>query len=248
MREFSAGGPRSSMGKLRRVWREHLELESDDELEDLLLLIRLWHAAPTYKRLQDKLEIGLPAAGLRVITGDGAQSPYEQLIWRLNEEERYYFRPETLRDECDRAGLLAAQPLPQRPARETSAAHVGWGGPRRCAVRSFKRPGIDLTDTADDLLSLLEFFDGRYLHAGRSWTAVYEQLKAFFTPLLSRLDAVDLLLDTHASVAFAVGALLHEGLEGSPSLGVGAEPTDTERTAFGRRCFWGVARPSSFPW
>ncbi len=218
MREFLEGGPGSKMGKLRHAWREHLQLEDDDELEDLLRPLRIWHSALNYQRLQDELELKLPAVGLRVISGDGAQSPYEQLIWRLNEEETYYFHPDALRHECERAGLAIDRPLakPQRPKsrppRGKSAAHRGWSGPRRCAVRSFKRPGVDLADTADDLLSLLEFFDGRFLHAECSWNAVYEQLEPFLTSVLSKDNAFDLLLDTHTSLAFAIGTLLHAKL------------------------------------
>ena len=202
MREFLAGGPRSNMGKLRAKWRDHLELETDDELEQLLRLLRIWHSAPTYRALQDELEVKFPAVGLRVPSGDGAPSPYEDLIWRLHGEETYYFDSEALRRECERAGLVEGEPAVQhrRPL---------------VAVRSFRRPGIDLSDTADELLSLLEFFDGRFLQLERSWTALHRQLAPFFDGVTSRHRAFDLQIDTHASLAFAIGAQLQAkfGLE-----------------------------------
>lgn len=199
IREFRAGGSRSNMGKLRARWRDHLEIETDDELEEILRPLRIWHSAPTYQGLQADLETKFPMVGLRTATGDGATSPYEDLIWRLNGEGVFYFDCDALRLECGRAGLVEGQPVAQR--RQPLVA-----------VRSFKRPGADLTETADELLSLLEFFDGRFLQREHSWTTVHRRLEPFFADVTSRHHAFDLQIDTHASLAFAIGAQLQAKL------------------------------------
>lgn len=196
---FEKGGGGSKMGKLRAKWREHLELETDEELYHLLRPLRFCRSAPDYARLKVELEGKLPSVGLLVETDDGAQGRYEQLIWRLHREGSHYFDADTLRAECERASLTTAPPEdePSRP---------------KIAVRSFKRPFVDLADTSERLLSLLHYFDGRFLHEENTWETVQAELEPFFGDVVSTVQAFDLQLDTHASLAFAAGALLEPKL------------------------------------
>ena len=194
------GGSSSQMGRLRSRWREHLELGCDEDLIAILEPLCIWPASATYKQLQDELEQGLPLAGLRVPDSDAALSPYEDLIWKLHGEEQYYFDPDTLRRECERAGLVESPPVPS--------------GHRRpfVYVRSFARPSMDPSDAADEYLSLLGDFDGRFLAPHHAWPDVRGQLCRFFGDVMTRHRAFDLQIDAHASLAFAAGAQLHAKL------------------------------------
>ena len=197
--KLKQGGNRSKMGKLRAMWREHLELESDEELFHVLRPLRFCRSAPDYARLKIELEPKLSSVGLLVEAGDGAQDRYEQLIWRLHREGSHYFDAVTLRAECERASLTTDPPEEEyaRP---------------KIAVRSFKRPFVELADTSEELLSLLHYFDGRFLHEENSWETVQAELEPFFRDVVSSIQAFDLQLDTHASLAFAAGVLLEPKL------------------------------------
>lgn len=65
VQKLLSGGPSSTVGKLRAKWREHLELETDEELCELLHPLRVCAGAPHYKALQSELEFRLRALGFR---------------------------------------------------------------------------------------------------------------------------------------------------------------------------------------
>lgn len=222
LHELAKGGPRSKAGRLRAHWREHLGFKSDRELFDLLKLLRIWKSAPDLAHMQNQLDRELTRVGLRPGTGTGAESGYDDLIWKLHREGTEYFDADSLREECRRSNLVGQ-----------SAS--GRQSPRRAVgIRSFRRPGVDLGDRVDDLLSFVDLFDGRFLVAGRSWEQLGFELRGFLVPLASAHEAVDLYLDTHASLAFATGSVcepklgLEVGIQQRSRAGVDTWSTTSE--------------------
>lgn len=61
-------------------------------------------------------------------------------------------------------------------------------------------------------MSLLEFFDGRFLEPDHSWADVHGRLRPFLEQVAGRHRVFDLQIDTHTSLAFATGAELHAKL------------------------------------
>jgi hypothetical protein len=193
--QLAQGGRCSATGRVRTMWREHLRLKSDEELFELLQPLRLWPGAHDLARIQAELDCVLPTVGLRPTEGDGAVAPYDDLIWKLHAEGTHYFTEGTLRAECDRAGI--STPVPEPAPR-----------PHAVGVRSFKRAGVDMADSVDEYISLLDSFDGRFLLPDVSWAAVFDDLKGFFEEVVTRQRSFDVQLDTHASLAFASGFVL----------------------------------------
>jgi len=196
LRQLREAGPKSEIGKLRTQWREHLALETSEELFKILEPLCIRAAEPSYHRLQEDLDVLFPAAGLRPVSGDGALSPYDNLIWNLHKREHYSFDAESLRRECELAKLTlppaSTPPDDPRPL-------VG--------ILSFRRRDQDLEDSADDALSLLRHFDGRFLQANQTWADVHDRLTPFLDESIHRHGAFDLQIDVHSSLAFACGAI-----------------------------------------
>lgn len=195
LKTLLSGGPRSAMGRLRAALRQHLGLDTDEELVEILKPLRLVPSAPDFNALNAQLKVLLPAAGILPPSGDGAVSSLESLVWRLHSEGTYYFTAEALRAECARAGLTADSPVEGEPR-----PLIG--------LRSFNRFGVELADQADHLLSLLDRFDGRFLVDEMTWPGLLESIRAFLLPLATENTAFDLHLDVHASLAYAAGSLL----------------------------------------
>ncbi|MCP5058328.1 MAG: SAVED domain-containing protein [bacterium] len=147
------------------------------------------------RRVQDELDRLLPAVGLRATRGEGAVAPYDDLIWKLHQEGTYYFSADSLMRECEQAGL-ATEISPPSPA------------PHTVGVRSFKRPGVELANQSDDLLCLLDAFDGRFLLPDESWGSVHARMDEFFRRIVAAHRVFRLHLDAHASLAFVAGYLL----------------------------------------
>jgi hypothetical protein len=76
-------------------------------------------------------------------------------------------------------------------------------------IRSFLRGAENLEDKADNLICFLNKFEGRYLKKEYSWNHdIYSKREEFIKSNMNGEVEYKLLLDTHASIAFAAGRLL----------------------------------------
>lgn len=192
---LSQGGPGSRFGKLRAVWRAHLGIDSDEELERILRPVRI-RQGPSLAELQERLNERLLSAGLEPI-GEGAlASKYDDLPRKLLPSRRTEFTRPEMEELCHREGLWRGQTIP-----EPTAYRIG--------VRSFLRWAEQLEDETDTLLDLTGHFDGRHVRSPDLWNGeIFPEITAFLSQSLRGRRHAHLHLHAHATLAFATGYAL----------------------------------------
>lgn len=97
-------------------------------------------------------------------------------------------------------------------------------------IRSFLRDAEYLQDETDEMLCLIEFFDGRYIKKDYSWNnEIFNELNEFISQNITPIHKYRIHLITHTSIAFLAGYLLDS------KTGVEIYPMQT--TSSGRE-FW----------
>jgi len=79
---LSDGGARSKFGKIRSAWREHLGIETDEELRTILRPLRI-RQGRTLAELGESLNDKLCRAGLQAVDEGCLCHPYDDLIRKL---------------------------------------------------------------------------------------------------------------------------------------------------------------------
>src|SRR5690606_23049558 len=76
--------------------------------------------------------------------------------------------------------------------------------------KSFEHPIDQLEERCDKVLNLVPAFDERYIRDEAEWSStLYPELKRFLLDAARETDTVRLVLDAHASLAFATGSVLN---------------------------------------
>lgn len=193
--QLAAARPGSRAGRMRRAWREHLGLATDEELECALRTLR-FQVGPTLDELQRQLNVHLRNAGLAPVREDARVNAYDDLYRKLLQAGvKEFSRPE-LEAVCQREGLWRGRPL------FPSDMH-------RLAIRTFQPYTEGLEDEADAVLCLTDHFDRRYIKDEEQWaTTIFPTVSHFLREETRRQRHVSLRLPAHISVAFAVGYCL----------------------------------------
>lgn len=192
---FRPAGAASETAKLRKTWREHLGLKSDDSLAQLLKHFRILERdlEQTNRELERELEV----AGLAPVDEGSATHPYVDLIQghiKLGELE---FDAPALRRSLTAARLW----------RDDATASDSR---RALAIRSRRVGVLHLEDETTDLLDLVPLFHDRDLASGIDWNGdVGRRVAGFLAERVRHGDAYRVYIDAHASVAFAAGWVLH---------------------------------------
>jgi SMODS-associated and fused to various effectors sensor domain len=189
------GGTNSKMGKLRTLWREHLELESDDELRLVLRPLRIVQG-PNLEAMRHQLNVALQAAGFTPVA-DGAQvHPYDELTRKLLQNGQTEMTRERAEQLGQHEGLWRGQTIV-----EPEAYRIG--------IRSFLRHAERIEDETDHHLCLLRHFEGRLIKSPELWhTAVFPEITQFFASRPRDRRVWHLHLHAHTSIAFAAGYYL----------------------------------------
>ena len=194
-RLFATKTDNSRMGEVRRCWREHLKLDCDEKLKDVLAG---FHIKPAHLSLEDMR---------------GRVSERFRLVGLLGEESASDFRYDGAAQNLLMRGI-------NRLTREAFARlceEENWLQPEpttprtNVALRSFSRglTAADLLEAApDNTLSLVDRFDHRHLQEGVTWEMLKEDATAFFADLPNRDKHLRLFLDAHSSLAFLAGSAL----------------------------------------
>ncbi len=199
--ELRQGTGRSRMGKVRAMWREHLGLSDDDELEAVLRPLRLRHG-PTFDEMGEYLNMALPGAGLAPVAADRRGNPYDQLPGKLLAEGKIGFTRTDIEGIARREGLWRGLPLREEPR-------------HRVAIRSFVRGTERLREETDALLCLIEHFDEdhRRIRSDDLWhSAVFTRIATFLDEVIRDHQRIHLQLPALGSVAFAAGYCLEAKL------------------------------------
>jgi len=186
------GGTRSSMGKIREAWKQHLRLISDDDLRKTLAPVRIQRGL-NFDDLNSRLNDKLLLAGFLPIDEQSLTHPYDDLSRNFIKTGRYVFTRAEIEAICRKANLWRG-----RVITEPETRIIG--------IRSFVRATEYLEDATDDLLCLENDFDGRHLKAGGSWGDIYTKVVTF----LSRINSCPhhIHLPTHGTIAFTAGYCL----------------------------------------
>jgi len=212
---FDGTGDRSEMGRVRKMWRDHLGV-SDSELKVVLRPLRVYKDAPTLVRISEHLNRELHAFGFVPVDAGQTLHPYDDLIKKLLAQGRNEFTREELIAVTERERLRRCDYIPPL----AQDAPIG--------IRSFMRWAEHMEDETEDMLCLLRHFDGRNIRDERLWSkCIFPEVEAFISKHSALNRPVLLMLDTHSSVAFAAGYCL-----GAKS---GADFTPVQRTRSGKK-------------
>ena len=186
------------MGKVRKLWREHLGVD-DAGLRGILSGFRIFEGHRSLDQLRRDISITAEVVGLLAIGDDASDFRLDELARSLkarmvNRFDRASFEL-LLRDE----GLLA----PAAPAREDLL---------EVAIRSFLGPAADACDASpEDTLLLAGEFRERYIQDGRDWQRdIRPRIEAFLQERMAKAKGRPIrpALDAHASIAFLAGAVM----------------------------------------
>lgn len=194
---FDGTTDRSRLGKVRKRWRQHLKLASDDELKAVVRGLRVLDGHRTLEELRS--EINLKATVVGVLACNAAESDfrYDELARQLKVRQLSALNREAFLQLCRDEGLLverAAEPDPFLPI----------------AIRSFLGPAADIVGAApENTLLLTDHFRQRYLQDDREWQRdIRPMVEAFLRDAVKKSANLRLILDAHASIAFLAGAVL----------------------------------------
>jgi hypothetical protein len=193
---FDGTSERSSMGKARTAWRQHLGLTEDTELFSVLYPLRIQPSAYNLESLRDRLNDKLRLAGLRPIDAQSQACLYDDLIRKVRATGQKEFTRNQIREICEREGLWCGNPVLSE-----EAVQVG--------VRSFMRWAEYMEDETDYMLCLVRYFDNRMIQNPPLWKErIFPELTGFLSDTMRQPCQYHLHLDAHASIAFAAGYCL----------------------------------------
>ncbi|MFC4250356.1 SAVED domain-containing protein [Sinimarinibacterium flocculans] len=190
---FDSTTERSTAGKIRKLWREHLDID-DQELMLLARTLSLDTDSTSLDDHRDNLDLLFENRGLRRVPANESSFVYDDVAFQWLAQGRLEFDRRTFRDACKREGLLAGD----------SHAHVVFG------VKSFEHPFDRLEDRCTVALDLIPHFDERTIRDQAEWTTtLYPKLKSFLQVAAKDNQHLRLILDAHITLAFAAGSVLN---------------------------------------
>ena len=194
-RLFDGTTDKSQMGQVRKSWREHLGVD-DDALRPIVRALAVAETTESLASLRERLDDRFAAVGMKRVPAHESSFFYDDLIVKLLGQGRIEFDKDGFRAMCAREGLLTD------PEPRDNAITIG--------VRSFMHPIDNLEDRAELMLNLVPYFDGRYIRNDEDWQRrLLPELREFLLGAARQSDHLRLIIDAHASLAFACGALLN---------------------------------------
>jgi hypothetical protein len=188
---------RSRMGRVRKQWREHLQLATDDELKDIVQGLRVLDGHRSLEELRSEINFRATVVGVLACNAADSDFRYDELARQLKIRQLSGLTRDALLQICRDEGLLLARapdPDPFLPI----------------AIRSFLGPAADIVGAAqEDTLLLTNDFRQRYLQDGRDWQHdIRPKVEKFLREAVRKSAKLRLILDAHASIAFLAGSVL----------------------------------------
>lgn len=196
-RLFDGTTDRSRMGKVRKRWREHLNLATDDELKTVVRGLRVLDGHRSLEELRTEINLKAQVVGVLACNAANSDFRYDELARQLKVRQLNALNRETFLQLCRDEGLLV-----ERPAEPDPSLPI--------AIRSFLGPAADIVGAApENTLLLTDDFRQRYLQDDREWQRdIRPKVEAFLRDAVRRSASLRLILDAHASIAFLAGAVL----------------------------------------
>ncbi|WP_238081075.1 SAVED domain-containing protein [Pseudescherichia vulneris] len=191
---FDGTTDRSRKGKVRKLWRQHLKLSTDQELEQVLSGFHIQQSQPTLEAMREKVNTSFQIIGL-ITCETSSEFRFDGAARALRSQERYRFTREQFTALCVEENWIRSE------APESF---------RNVALRSFSDGPLDSMDALPEhTLSLLSLFEGRFPSPGIEWNDVIKpQVETFLTGIRQTERKVRLYLNTHSSIALLAGKFL----------------------------------------
>jgi hypothetical protein len=188
-----AGGDLSAMGKVRKLWRDHLDL-TDDELRGLAGVLAFSETTQSLDDIRQSLDELFQMVGLRRIPANESAFGYDDLPFQWMTKGRLEFDRASFRAVCEREGLLVGPQVE---------------GPKVYGVKSFEHKTDKLEDRCTAVLDLLGSFNERQIRPESDWaTVLYPALSTFLITAAQQSEELRLILDAHLTLSFAAGSVL----------------------------------------
>lgn len=190
---FDGTTDNSVAGKVRKLWREHLQID-DQELMLLARTLSLDTDSTSLDDHRDNLDLLFENRGLRRVPVNESSFVYDDVTFQWLAQGRLEFDRQTFREACKREGLLTSD----------GHAHVVFG------VKSFEHAFDRLEDRCTVVLDLIPHFDERAIREQSEWaTTLYSELKNFLQIAAKDNQNFRLIVDAHVTLAFATGSVLN---------------------------------------
>lgn len=190
---FDGKGDNTKYGRIRKAWRDHLGIDSDDVLRQILKPLRIRYSFPPASDLYETLNLSLQHAQLKTLEADKHVNAYADLIKRLHASGQTTFTRDSLMAICKAENLHQ----PATTSQKDNAHKIG--------IRSFQPGAEKLHLEVDETLCLLGHFSGRFLSKEGTWSEIAQLLVPLFQQAIALNKPLELYLDTHLTVAFAAG-------------------------------------------
>jgi hypothetical protein len=189
----------SRMGRVRKLWREHLCLADNDALRGILAGLRIFDGHRSLEELKESIILRAKTVGVITTMPTNSDFRLDELARALKKRGLNSFTRETFRQLCQDESILAVV---------SAAAAADPYLP--VAVRSFLGPASDVVGAApENTLLLTDSFRLRYLRDDLDWQRdIRPQVEGFLRSKVVQNSMLRLILDAHASVAFISGAVL----------------------------------------
>jgi hypothetical protein len=196
-RLFDGTGPKSRMGRVRKLWRDHLGLADDDELRVVLDGFRIIEGYRSLEELRAEINFRAQAVGVLACHASDSDFRFDELARQLKTRQLNRLTRRELEELCRREGLL--DPAGRPVSSKVPVAICSFVGAPADSVGSPPQNTLILTDA----------FNERYLKDGQDWQAdILPRVKGFIQPFLTDRRPIRLSLDAHASIAYLAGSIL----------------------------------------
>ncbi len=187
----------SKMGKVRKLWREHLELSNDEELRETISYFRIFEGHRSLEELRTQINFKARIVGL-LSCENTSDFRYDELARQLKSKKLNVLTRAILEQFCREEGLLSEI----KPSKDDDFLVI--------AIRSFLGIAADIVGaTTDNTLLLSDYFNQRYLSDGKDWQNDLSPLvKTFLHASAKKSSKLRIILDAHASIAFLTGTVL----------------------------------------
>lgn len=194
---FDGTTDRSRMGAVRKLWREHLRLQNDEELRAVVSGLRVLEGYRSLDELRKQINLKARLVGLITCSDADSVFRFDELARQLKARHLSTLTRELLEQICREENLFSERIQP-----------VDTFLP--IAIRSFLGPAADITGaTEENTLLLTDSFRQRYLRDDLDWQKdLRPRIEDFLRQAVTRSSQLRLILDAHASVAFIAGAVL----------------------------------------
>jgi len=190
---FSTSRDTSTMGAVRKVWRDHLGID-DAHLRSVARTMAFAEATDSLDELRERLDDLFALVGLRRVSAGESAFPYDEIVFQWLAQGRLEFDRRGFQAACRKEGLLGA----------------GGSRHRVFGVKSFEHPIDRLEDRCVKVLNLVRLFDERYIRSEQDWESmIYPDLRAFLLDAAKGSDKLRLAIDAHTTVALAAGSVLN---------------------------------------